>query len=1077
VDMDREVPRFLEQSNRSPSEIIQTDPADSERGKVDGGVSTTCRDQSDEDGYQGAGKKLCLLRERLREIMVSVRSKEAFTLKKYFESSLSQDTPSLSVVVIKGPSGSGKSHLAKSLHGFIETHKNGYFLTGSFDPVQRFPPKPFAALVTAFESFTASVLRRGQKEDIQQACETLQDEEIAVLTGMIPVLDRILSRTRRDTGSGGGDRTHRFVLVFSRFLRAICSPQRPIVLLLEDLHWADHGSLSLIKTVITDTRASGLFIVATVCDDDRYPFSSFDFGKKASDGMELEEVERNMEAVEKKLKVFPIELNNLSHMQVKELIMKLFDYDDHIADADEQDYSELAGIILQQTNGNLFYMTEFLCSLEESNLIHHDDGVWTWNLETIGSAIKPCSICDFLGGQLGQNLSRETQEVLKVASCLGFFLKEQLIEYVLGYPVTSHIIDAVAHGYLVPLEGNTDYSFSFAHEYVREAVYTLVPSSDKELFHVEIGRRLWRKFDQDELDRNIYNLLFQFSVGKRLITRENERVRVASLCLHAGQKAAKASAFQAACAYLELGIYLVLIHEENGTCWRSDAYDLTLSLHNAAAEMAMCSAAFERMNELIDQVLLNAKTHLEKVQAYGSRIYVLGVTDRQSDAIDLGIEVLREFGELFPRRRYVANLMSDFVAVRRLLHGKSDQQLMRLPPLNDGKKLACLQILQLMFLNCLLVRPELVGFVTLKSMRIALKHGQSALTSTSFANFGMLCLYIGDVDSAVRCGQLGLKMLDSFGAMEYLPRVYAAYYGVIHPWKYPIRESLEPLLTAHRVGHQTGDLEFAYVCLNCYFFLAFIGGISLDKITQHHSAVVHAMTNHRQESLVRIARPFVQTIVFLLNASREEALSYKGEFTDLVSDYESFKCAGRHNAALEIQSSRMMIAYFFDAYDEAESFCDSIDMGCEEVPTFYVVFTRLIIGMISLAQARRGKNMRKNIRAAKKSLTFIRRAAKRCPDNCLNKKFLLEAELASIHGRSVKAYEKYLCAIAMAKHAGFPYEHALANECAGRHLCELGQMQAARSLFEQACQVYDEWGAKAKVLYLQQEMVSLFSTG
>jgi len=319
-------------------------------------------------------------------------------------------------------------------------------------------------------------------------------------------------------------------------------------------------------------------------------------------------------------------------------------------------------------------------------------------------------------------------------------------------------------------------------------------------------------------------------------------------------------------------------------------------------------------------------------------------------------------------------------------------------------------------------------------------------------------------------------MLDSFGAMEYLPRVYAAYYGVIHPWKYPIRESLEPLLTAHRVGHQTGDLEFAYLSLNCYFFLAFNGGISLDKIMQHYSAVVHAMAYHRQETLVKMARPFVQAILLFMNASREEALSYKGEIMDMVSDYESCKCADRHNAALEIQINRMMIAFVFDAYEEAELFLDSIDLGCSEVPTFQLVFTRFIIGMVSLAQARRGKNTRKNIRVAKKSLKYIRRLAKRCPDNCLDKKFLLEAELASIHGRSVKAYEKYLCAIAMAKHAGFQYEHALANECAGRHFIELGQMQAAQSLFEQACQVYGEWGAKAKVLHLQKEMVLLFST-
>lgn len=89
---------------------------------------------------------------------------------------------------------------------------------------------------------------------------------------------------------------------------------------------------------------------------------------------------------------------------------------------------------------------------------------------------------------------------------------------------------------------------------------------------------MWRRLNSDEeLDQHLFTLLSQMHIGRSLITREREQVAVATLCLHAGAKAAGSSAFRTALTYLELGISLL-----GPRSWR-DHYGLTLALYNAAA--------------------------------------------------------------------------------------------------------------------------------------------------------------------------------------------------------------------------------------------------------------------------------------------------------------------------------------------------------------------------------------------------------------------------------------------------------------------------------------------------------------
>jgi predicted ATPase len=67
-----------------------------------------------------------------------------------------------------------------------------------------------------------------------------------------------------------------------------------------------------------------------------------------------------------------------------------------------------------------------------------------------------------------------------------------------------------------------------------------------------------------------------------------------------------------------------------------------------------------------------------------------------------------------------------------------------------------------------------------------------------------------DISNGYRAGEIALAILERFKAKEWMARVHSFFYGMCNTWLQPLRESLKPLLVAHRVGLSTGDIEVSH---------------------------------------------------------------------------------------------------------------------------------------------------------------------------------------------------------------------------------------------------------------------------
>jgi histidine kinase len=1024
-------------------------------------VSESTFDEIDEHLYSPVDGDNDHAANRFREALnrsPSFRRSEINFVRSCYESKLNGECAS-SFLAISGPSGSGKSRLARSLQDSV-TNSGGYFLTGKFDFLEH--PEPYKALVWAFSEFTSQVMDRGsdEVEFMRNSILAALGEDICVLTSMIPSLELILgtSSAKQSSGPKANEAMNRFLFLFTRFIRSICSPDKPLVLLLDDLHWADSCSLDVLGCIAKATDSNGFFMIVTYDETDlavRNPHFAQKLVSMGQCGC---------------VNVKTVNVGYISEPEFASLLA------DALKLEPTEELKNFANILYSKTPGNISCILVFLSWLQRNELLVYDKAArqWRWDDEELRNCLNAHISC-FRVDEF-QQLSSQTQDVLKVAACLGYHFEPFLIEYVLGIPVHDCIQEAIEKGFLIS-EGSS-VGYSFCHDTMHYTIYNLISQKDRDLFHLEIGRRLWRRLNQKELDRNVFILLSQVRKGVHLINRENERHGLAGLCLHAGTKAAKASSFRTAALYLKLGAGFL-----DERSWRTE-YNLCLSVYDAAAEMELCTTNLEEMDSLIDTVLLHAMKCEDKIQAYSTRIYAMGMTGRSREAVAIGVEVLKHLGETFPRHLNRSSLCSEVCSVNRLLRGKSDDDILQLPSITNERKLAALNILQLIFLTAMTSWPELAPFVASKCIKITLKYGLSVYSSVGFSIYGMTFLGACDnVEEAFRFGNLGMELLNKYKVVEYLPRVYAGFYGCIYAWKKPVHETLEPLLRAHRIGLQTGDIEFSTLCSNLYCFLAIESGTPLDKVLKQMEYFREISISTRQVSLLKMSVPCIQAIRFYIGNTQDQLSSKQDlvesrdstgkedfNFSSMSPDEESDPAF-----SVNAKGSQMILKYAFnesEGLEELSSFVMKNTLAM--APTIHKANLVFYAGMIALEMASNGVRRRKNIYKAKSCIKSLKKYSRNCPSNFAHKRFLLDAELAKVNGLEAKAFENYTCAIALAKISGSLCFEGLANERICYFLIGINKVSDAEPYYRRASGSYTEWGAHAKVSHLKKKLDHFF---
>ena len=968
--------------------------------------------------------------------MVGRCKERAQLLQSYTE--MKEDEPNV-IVFISGPPGVGKKMLAKTLHKTVQDDQ-GYHATVSFDPNNVITGS--MVMMNALEQIIRIVLDRGEHaiHTVREAVQRSADIDIAVLVDAVPALKRILGDDHGDvTLSRRVDHSNRKALVLRAFFEAIFSPASPTVLVLHNVHAADACAINILQILMTSPKKC-LLIVAT-------------FRQRT------ESIVRLTQAL--LLPTGPIikdiELHNFNETDTTSMVSNFLGTDPDMCDPVSQ-------FIFQHSKGSPPFIVELLRFANQAGLIvceqslKHKTSIW--NIDTCSVTSIPQNF-NGLSDILVDRLKMETtgvQELLKVAACLGCALDVKLLSIALSAPV-SHYVSIAANRKLL-IRDESGHNIMFSNSVVQEAAYSLIPVDERQAVHLAIGRKIWRGLAENELSHHIPMILYQIKLGIHLVTNPKERYALASLHLQLAERSAKRSNFPEASVLLDSAVKLL-----GESHWR-EQYELSLSIFNSAAEVEYTRGNFDKVHVHVNAIILNARCLDDTLQARTTQIYTLIALDKMQLATDTALEALAQLGEKFPSRISKARLQIEFMRTSRLLQGESDEKLLRMPNMRDSRTAASMQLMNMVFSSAYMTNPMLGPMVCLRMVRLTLQHGLCSISSVAFGIYGMLlCSFKFDFKGGYRYGQLALKVLDRFGAKEWLPRVYAGVFGFIHGWVLPMKTALEPLLQSVQVALDTGDIEFAGLNAHLHSFMMFDLGKPLQELKDHMMSITKEMRMLKQEVLVNLNKPFIHMIE-----------AFIGNTTGSVDSYVTFRehklfDLNYSSPDAWIHNQRCIVAYVFCDYETAVSEGNLARRSLDHPYTNVDLAMGISFhGLACLALSQKiGQNRRKSIRVAKRHIALLDRITIGAPEYCLGKLFLLRAELSVIRKKFDTARLQFITAIALSAKGSFLMEEAVANERAGRFMQMIGDPRASDFLHE-ALAVFQKWGAESKVKRLRDEL-------
>lgn len=987
------------------------------------------------------------------------------------------------LVLVTGEAGIGKTALISRLYKPI-TVKRGYFLPGKFEQMKR--NIPYSSMIQVFREFIKQLLTESE-EKINSWKEKLLKvlgKNGRIIIDVIPEVELIIGPQPPVPELPSQESQNRFKIVFQDFVRTFASQDRPLVLFLDDLQWADSASLNLLEIFMTNPDIKHILFIGAYREnevDDTHPLMLMLNRIREEGG-----------------KIHSIRLEPLQNTAVNQLISGTLKCS--LAEA-----KPLAELCSKKTGGNPLFLKELLTFFYKEGLINFNnrDGIWQWESVIIEKTGISDNVVELMTGHI-RKLPEDTQQILKLASCIGSrfdlytlaitsrkntegtmaclwpALQEQLI-LPLDDSYKLFLDDTGLHARLLYKpdsfeafkQGKESY-FRFSHDRLQQAAYDLIPEAERKQVHLEIGQLLLQSVPEEQREERIFVILNQLNPGIKLLAAQSDREELARLNLMGGKKAKTSMAYQQAFRYLLTG--LELLSED---CWQR-VYDLTLDLHVEAAEAAYLSGDFRQMQKLATAVLKNALTMPDKVKMHEIVIEALIAQNRPGEAVREGLKVLKLLGVRLPERPGKLRIILALLRTKIALTGKEIANLTLLPEMKDMKLLLLMRIFARLISSTYLVQPELFALITLKLVHLSLKHGNSYVSGFAYVCYAIfLCGKLGDIESGYRFGKMVLDLIKRLDAREFKSRIILAFGHFIEHWKEPIRNNQKTFLTSYQNGLEIGDLEFACWSLEFSSTHPYFCGQELHEVECEMYSHLTAVNKLKQEIPLIHIKISHQVVLNLMEESKYPCALIGKSFDESKMLPRLIRADNRVTVFFAF-FNKLFLSLLFREYsggiynrNNAEKYLESM------IATLYYLLFHFYDSLLHLAiYAEADKKERKVInKLIAKNQKKMKKWAGHAPMNYMNKFYLVEAERCRVSGNDTAAAEFYDQSIQLAKEQGFIHEEALANELAGSFYLFKNKERIAGIYIKEAYYCYKRWGARAKLRDLEKRYPYFISNG
>ncbi len=980
------------------------------------------------------------------------------------------------LVLVSGAAGTGKSALVQEMHKEF-ARRRCHFISGKFD--QRNRNVPYASIATAFRELMQQLLALPEdalghwKGVIQRAVEPNGQ----VLVDVIPELEHIIGSQPAVAPVGPVETQNRFLFVFGRFIQAIATDKHPLLIFLDDLQWADPASLRLLQSILSDRETRHLLVIGAFRDDEVSESHPFRYTLRELD--------------EAGCKPTSVHLQPLVESDVQSMVSDSLDRPNGVG--------ELATLVCSKTQGNPFYVNQFLETIYERNLLWFDldREAWAWDLPKIEAAMVTDNVIDLMAEKIERVLSPAARETLQHAACIGYRFDLRTLAAVSERSEVEIAVDlwtTLREGLVLP-ESNEyrytehsgtrllpDIEYRFLHDRVQQVAYLSIDPSELPKIHLRIGRALEKQAGEDVS----FQVVDHLNLGIAEIEAPEDRKALAALNIRAAERAKASNAFNAAGAYLDVAAEL-----SGKDLWTSD-YEFAYRLQLLRAECAYLSAEFERADKLFDEVGEHAKTPLERGQAAGLRMLLYTNVGRFVEAKNIGQAALADLGVDLPseEEEKQKRMGGELAQIGAFLEANPPDALLSLPRVRDPQKQLITSLLVGMMYPAYFTDPSLFGIIVVHSLNRGIEDGVADLHAISLINFAIFLAIQRRAQEAIAIGEVARKLAAQAEDRNIETNVLQRHAIYIQPLAGSMMQADRDEQRALALATELGNFVDGAYAAALLPTLQVGYGKKLDGVIADLERLA-GFVRMTKNALAMLACPAFVRPVLVLAGRAGPALS------DETWDEAAFLKATRGTPlapALTVYSTAKLYWHIIlgdlsevgTTVEDAESTI-AANPGVYhalEVP-FLATMARAMLADQNATEEEADKagteskgasaEREQTLVAMKSSLDELLFYARTNPTAFEHKKLLVEAEIARLEGRELECINLYDRAAETARRHGNLIVEALASERAANYYLASDRRKIAGLYLMDARYAYEHWGSAAKVRQIDEQYSHLFT--
>ena len=943
-------------------------------------------------------------------------------------------------VLIAGTAGVGKSALINALRPLV-TEKGGWFVLGKFDQYQA---NGSSATIQALRGLGRMLLAEPDDElaEYRRQIVSALGNNAGAITAILPEFATLLGEQPAASSAEPADTDTQLQIATLDLLRTIVSSKRPLVLVLDDLQWADSASIRFFDGVLCDDALRGLLIVGTYR------------GEEVDATHHLAAMRPRWE----KLNVEPLllQLQNLPPAELTELLSEMLRLPSSSATAMAEAVSGLTG-------GNPFDTVALINALRHDRILTLGKQGWIWDGAAIERYVGPKSIIDTLSVRISR-LPRPTQEMLEILACLGGEISFDLLQIASNLPVAlldEQLVPALEDGLLVQemvslRRGGRDGTLRFRHDRVQQAVRERLDAARSDALQIALARRL------APIPALAHEAAMLYLAVMPQLQAPEECRRVIDLFRAAASGARRITAHSMTERYLEAALTLL---DRLETEMQSP---LRLRLEQDRHATLIHLGRLEEADEVYSWIEVHCEDEVALVDSAAIQISSLTSRSGEPKALSLGFALLCRLGVEIPADNFAFILpvrLEEFFQWAATLDLDMD---LRRPEVRDRRIVAIAKLIHQLSNTAAFIDQSMMTWLVLESQRLWTEHGPCP---TLIYGLAVVCPVTISTRSDYRTGyEIVRHVLAVAEARGYETEACQARFALAvsgTPWFEPLNRCVAEAHRAREGLIRNGNTQIAsYAHYPAIVALLDCGPTLIESANEIDSSIAFAVRtgDERGNDIYLAHRQLLRALLGKTGAP--------GSFDEETFDESSHLSSIRANplGLVTYHIYRSLCGAIFGDFSCLAQHIDAAMPLLPVVQSYYPAALAYLLKGFSLTQrikTAQSSDCTDLLSEFNKCRKWISARAADAPFNFLHLLRWLDAEQAWAVGDRWGAMRAFETAICAGRSSGRPWHKAIMVERAGLFYIADGLERIGRELLAEARHLYDAWGAIAKVQQLE----------